>query len=411
MARRVQESGRTGWLYRVLEPGYVQAGDAIVVVERPLPEWSILRLQHYLYSEIDNIDMAAYLADLPFLSVAQKKLLRKRVENAGVIEDWGSRLSNGAIGGSGLQWVEARIDRIHDETKVIKSFRFERVDGRPWPPLFAGGHVKIKVGNALTRSYSLTTTRRQAGVNIAVQLAANSEGGSSHLHKVAAVGDHLMVSVPQDSFPLADSDSRHVMLASGIGITPFLSMIERLEDLDRRWELHYCARTADDAAFREELTSAYPDRVHMHLTDGDSRKRLDVISLLADESGKHVYSCGSVSFLEAVRDATAHWPTDTVHFESFTSTAVREGDQSFSARIRSSGKVVEVPAGTPLLHALREAALTVDSSCETGTCGTCKLRYLSGCVDHRDMVLSRAERSGSIITCVSRATGELVIDL
>lgn len=411
MARRVQQSGRTGWLYRVIEPGYVAAGDVITVIERPLPEWSVLNLQHYLYSEIDNIDMAAYLADLPYLSVAQRKLLQTRVDNAGAVEDWAGRLSNGAIGSSGLQWVEARIARIRDESGPVKSFRLDRLDGESWPDLPAGGHVKIKVDNTLTRSYSLTSIRAASGVNIAIHRAPTSEGGSSYMHENAAVGDTIMVSMPQNSFPVARDGGRHVMLASGIGVTPFLSMIEQFEDSGEDWELHYCARSPDTAAFGDQLVEKHPARVNMHFTHDDSANRLDLRQLLLDAGDKNVYCCGSVSFLESVREATAHWPKGQVHFESFVPLGGKGRDKSFTARLESTGVTVEVPSGSTLLAALRAAGMTVDSSCETGTCGTCVLKYVSGCVDHRDMVLSEAERHESVIACVSRASGELVIDI
>ena len=37
-------TARTGWYYRVIEEGEVAAGDAIALVERPLPDWSVWRM-------------------------------------------------------------------------------------------------------------------------------------------------------------------------------------------------------------------------------------------------------------------------------------------------------------------------------------------------------------------------------
>ncbi len=68
ISRRSQDTGRTGWFYRVIEPGEVAAGDAIAVVDRPLPEWPIARLQRYLYHLVDDLDMARLLSELPHLS-------------------------------------------------------------------------------------------------------------------------------------------------------------------------------------------------------------------------------------------------------------------------------------------------------------------------------------------------------
>ncbi len=48
MSLRVQESGRTGWYYRVLGEGVVAAGDILQLVERRHPDWSLLRLSEVL---------------------------------------------------------------------------------------------------------------------------------------------------------------------------------------------------------------------------------------------------------------------------------------------------------------------------------------------------------------------------
>lgn len=96
ISRRSQESGRTGWFYRVLEPGDVAAGDAITVVERPLPEWPVARLQHYLYHQANDFEMARLLSELPHLSPGFRALFAKRVAS-GQVENWASRLSNGPL--------------------------------------------------------------------------------------------------------------------------------------------------------------------------------------------------------------------------------------------------------------------------------------------------------------------------
>jgi phthalate 4,5-dioxygenase reductase component len=61
---------------------------------------------------------------------------------------------------------------------------------------------------------------------------------------------------------------------------------------------------------------------------------------------------------------------------------------------------------------LREHGCNAASSCESGTCGTCRTGLLEGQADHRDMVLYPEEMDSQIMICVSRAKGErLVIDL
>ena len=115
---------------------------------------------------------------------------------------------------------------------------------------------------------------------------------------------------------------------------------------------------------------------------------------------------------DAVRDMTGHWPASAVHFEAFSEPETRaRNDRPFRVRLAHSGRVVHVPVGTTILEALRAAGHAVSSSCESGTCGTCKTRLLEGIPDHRDFVLAGHERADHLMVCVSRALSEeLVLD-
>lgn len=91
MARRVQESGRTGWYYRVLEEGFVEAGDALVLVDRLTPEWTIERLWRTLYVDVlDRAELAA-MAALAHLPEGWRRYAERRLATAEV-EDWSARL-------------------------------------------------------------------------------------------------------------------------------------------------------------------------------------------------------------------------------------------------------------------------------------------------------------------------------
>ena len=87
-------------------------------------------------------------------------------------------------------------------------------------------------------------------------------------------------------------------------------------------------------------------------------------------------------------------------------------DKPFKVTLKSSGAVIDIPQGMSILEALRGAGHTVPSSCESGTCGSCKSKLVSGDVDHRDLVLTEQEKAAHIMVCVSRArAGDLVIDI
>ncbi|MEO9613463.1 MAG: MOSC domain-containing protein [Nitratireductor sp.] len=92
MARRVQESGRTGWYYRVLEEGDIQAGMTAELIDRPAGTWTLARLSHTLYRDTLNNDALAEMAELAILSTSWRDLARRRLARRAV-EDWTSRLS------------------------------------------------------------------------------------------------------------------------------------------------------------------------------------------------------------------------------------------------------------------------------------------------------------------------------
>ena len=91
LSRYVQDQGMGGWFYRVLEQGSIAEGDAIAVIERPYPEWTLTKTQHYLNIELDNREMMAQLLLLEPLAEQIKKVFRRRLAT-GQVEDWSSRL-------------------------------------------------------------------------------------------------------------------------------------------------------------------------------------------------------------------------------------------------------------------------------------------------------------------------------
>ncbi|HWX48921.1 MAG TPA: MOSC domain-containing protein [Roseomonas sp.] len=101
MAFRVQASGRTGWYYRVIEEGFVEAGDDLVLVERISPEWTIERLWRALYVDTLNFDELAAMAELAHLSENWRRYATRRLATAQV-EDWSRRLTGEERPQSGL---------------------------------------------------------------------------------------------------------------------------------------------------------------------------------------------------------------------------------------------------------------------------------------------------------------------
>ena len=85
---------------------------------------------------------------------------------------------------------------------------------------------------------------------------------------------------------------------------------------------------------------------------------------------------------------------------------------SFEVKVASTGQLIPIAADQSIVSGLRAAGVEIPTSCESGLCGTCKVRYLSGDVDHQDFILDEAEHAEYLTTCVSRAHGGvLTLDL
>ena len=94
MARRVQDSGRTGWYYRVIEEGDVQAGDAMHLIERPHPHWPLSRIIGLLYQRVVEPDILQDVLSLPLVP-GWRTLFERRMQH-GRAEDWSKRLTGHA---------------------------------------------------------------------------------------------------------------------------------------------------------------------------------------------------------------------------------------------------------------------------------------------------------------------------
>jgi phthalate 4,5-dioxygenase reductase subunit len=309
-----------------------------------------------------------------------------------------------------------RIARVEDTAADIRSFELVQPDGSELPVFTPGSHITVQAPNGVMRKYSLCNdpAERHRYV-IAVKRDDAGQGGSLSMHQEAREGDTLLTSLPDNAFPLVDNAKGYLFIAGGIGITPILSMIRSFGELPPApWKLIYLTRSPQTTAFLEDLSQPeMRKQVRIHHDHGDRERTFDLWPALEKANTAHVYCCGPRPLMDAVRDMTGHWSPANVHFESFNEGGgVRPDDQPFTVRLARTGGAVEVPVGKSILTALREHGCDTASSCESGTCGTCRIGLLSGEADHRDMVLMPEEMERQIMICVSRAKSpELVLDL
>ena len=313
--------------------------------------------------------------------------------------------------------MKARVVATQRETARIKSFVLAHATRPELPAFEAGAHTTVVLPSGLKRQYSLCSdpADRRAW-RIAVLRQDEGYGGSRAMHDLRE-GDTLFISYPANHFPLADDAAFHLLIAGGIGITPLVAMAYALKARGARFRLHYCADSVDELALHDELRAAFGhDSVQFHPSRGLDASPLDLAALLRHRpAGAHVYVCGPRRMNDAVvaTSEKAGWPKSVVHFELFCNGSLesaRHGDP-FEIEIASSGAVLPVPGDKSALEILRSHGFTIDSACEAGLCGTCRVGYSAGEPIHRDMALGVAERTTAILTCVSRARGRIVLTL
>jgi vanillate monooxygenase ferredoxin subunit len=315
--------------------------------------------------------------------------------------------------------LKVKVLRRKQEAQDIASFELVREDGSALPAFSAGSHIDVQVPGGLTRQYSLCNDMgEQHRYRIAVLRDANSRGGSAGMHDALKEGDTLTISAPRNHFPLVHAH-RTLLFAGGIGVTPLLCMAQRLATTGGDFVLHYCTRSPQRTAFRDEIAaSPFAGNVQFHFDDGDAAQKLDLEAVLRQpQPGTHLYVCGPSGFIDWVEQTAGRcgWGKDQVHVEHFG--AARQdtaGDRPFQVKIASSGAVVEVPADQTVVQALQAHGVEILTSCEQGVCGTCITRVLQGECDHRDLYFTDDEKAKNdqFTPCCSRAKSSmLVLDL
>lgn len=413
---------RTGWYYRVLRPGYVQAGDEIRLVSRPHPKWTIEKIQEYLHRDQENEEMNAELAAIEQLGAESRDAFKARVARAEAKKKRAEKIA---------RWRDFRVVERRQETANgrIVSFVLEAVDPIVPPEgdeksilLKPGVHARVKLGNGLVRAYSITGPFPSASVNrfqLAVALEPNSRGGSSYAHSSVFEGHTLQVSanftnaLPQGaSGAKAAGISHHVYVAGGVGLTAFLTSMEHFQSIHVSCELHYAVHSASDIPFRERLDKLNPGTVKIY--DKSQGQRLNIEGVVKTLPwNTMLYFCGPKSLMLEASSLVQkhHIPEGEVHFEAFE--ADISGDPFEVVVSNRANKTLKVGQEETLLEVLQKefGDEEVQGSCCVGNCGTCRVGLKEGRVEHRGTALSGEEKEKAMLACVSRGVGRIVIEI
>lgn len=315
--------------------------------------------------------------------------------------------------------LSVKVIKKRLEATDIVSLELGRADGGTLPAFSAGSHIDVRIKPDLIRQYSLCNhPEENHRYLIAVLRDPASLGGSVAIHDDIREGDLISISEPKNHFPLVRA-RRSLLFAGGIGVTPLLSMAERLAHTGADFELHYCTRSPDRVAFRNRIAASdFASHVEYHYDDGDEDQKLDLLHLLdVPDHSTHLYVCGPTGFIDYVCKVAKDcgWRAENVHYEYFGAPALdTSGDTAFDVELASTGEIISIPPGQTVTNVLKRHGIDIDVACQRGVCGTCVTRVLEGTPEHRDLYLTAEDKAKNdqFTPCCSRSrTPLLVLDL
>ena len=317
--------------------------------------------------------------------------------------------------------IQARVAARRTVAEDIIELCLERADGSPLPAYEAGAHMDVEVLPGQFRQYSLCSAADTGEHRVAILRESQGRGGSIAAHERLLVGTAVRVSAPRNHFQLLPGSQPVLLLAGGIGITPLLSMAHTLHASGRPFELFYCARSRARAAYLPEISaSAWRAQAHFFFDDEPELGPFNAETELASrvDQDAQIYICGPAGFMAWATSVakTAGFSEPSIHLEHFAApvTQIAPDETTFELQLARAGITVQVPPDRSIAEVLEDHGVLVSLSCEAGVCGSCMTRVIEGIPDHRDTVLTQAQRlAGDCMTiCCSRSSSpKLVLDL
>ncbi len=324
-----------------------------------------------------------------------------------------------------MKWRPFRVSKIKRESSVIKSFWLEPADGGGIVRHKAGQHLPIKLAIAgenkeILRTYTLSLAPSDSAYRISVKRDGLA---SSYLHDKVNVGDLIEARAPQGNF-VADPRAERpaVMLAAGVGITPFIAMLRdmafeghRTRKMRQAW-LFQAARTLEERAFDTELNgilerSEGAFRLIRTLSETDeprniqkglqARISVDMLKAVLPFDDYDFFICGPSGFMETIYNGLRDMniTESRIFFEAFGPASVkRRPDEGVAlaeleppalepvqVSFKKSDKSVQwTPQSGSLLELAEDQNIDVPFSCRSGSCGSCKTRLLQGRVTYEN---------------------------
>lgn len=330
------------------------------------------------------------------------------------------------------------------ESSDITSFWFQDPSRKTLPRFVPGQHIVLATpqadGSFVYRPYSLSSAASDADCyRISVKRETSTVDGqtihgkgSSALHDNLNVGDSIAIKDPNGQFADVPTDNRPLVLVSaGIGITPFLSILQSLaeENPQRQVQLFHGIRSSEDFAFREALSElqtrlsnftlqlfiSQPSGEPVHKAIAGRMSAAQIIAKLAEPQNQQFMLCGKPAFSKALHDefVAEGINANNIQFESFgSSQAADDGDTTqYKIHFEKSDQTANWdPAEESLLTFTEQQGIEAESGCRYGACQACECTLISGQVQYPEDVQAPGGKN-KVLLCSVRPKSDLVIDL
>jgi ferredoxin-NADP reductase/Fe-S-cluster-containing hydrogenase component 2 len=323
----------------------------------------------------------------------------------------------------------------------VKTLRFRSPGGGPIPFDYLPGqfltlHITPR-GVAVKRSYTIASTPTWLDrVEITVK---REEYGlvSRWLHDELRPGQQIEIEAPNGTFIFSGTEASSVVLiGGGVGITPMMSVARFLTEKEWSGDIFLILgfRAPRDFVFQQEIRALQNRNTKLHVTVTMSNPGQEawsgsvgrigaplLASTVPDIAARRAYICGPQQMMDDTKTALCSLGVaeDQIKMEAF-GTARRNPIGKPPRSIQIAGKILfqasstsaPIPVDATILDVADEAGVSIDSACRSGTCGSCRVKLLSGDVTMgvQDALTGEDKAEGYILACQARARGDVKVD-
>ena len=325
-------------------------------------------------------------------------------------------------------------------THNVKTLRFKTANGADIPfDYLPGQFLTLHIapdGIPTKRSYTIASTPTRPG---AIEITVKREDHglvSRWLHDVLAPGDEVTIEAPNGTFHFTGEDAESVLLiGGGVGITPMMSAVRYLTDVGWPGAVHLILgfRTPADFIFRDELDALAARNPNLRVTATMSKPdaswsgpkgHIDasfIAAAVPDVGPQRAHICGPPAIMEAVKASLIELglAESQIKTEAF-GTLKRDPTMKSGASRKIAGRALfqassatlPVSAGQTLLEAADAAGIFIDNACRSGTCGSCRVKLISGSVRMpvEDALTGEDRAEGYILACQAEINGNVAVD-